>query len=407
MSSQLSKDLASLRIQRDSPKRSGSWGKVLVALGLAGAAGVGYVYGRPAVEASLFKTEVQVTEILSISPAQASIDVTSTGYVIPQSTAKVGANVIGVISKVTVTEGQRVTAGELLFQIERTQHDATIASARARVASAVARAKAAHAAVAEARVPYERAKKLAEVGAQASATVDDMAARIAALEEQAKAADAEAAAAQAEVNALNAQLDYYDIESPIDGIVQNKPAQVGDVVGPTFGAAPLVELIDPATLLVETDVPEARMHLIKDDQPCEIVLDSAPKQRWRGAVVDISPRINRSKATATVKVRFIDVPERLSPEMAARVSFLSKELAQAEMAAPPKIVVPKAAIVERAGGKAVFVIEDGKVRLVPIRVGDDEGDNVSLEDGPAPGTRIVKNPPATLEDGQAVKEGSS
>ena len=76
-------------------------------------------------------------------------------------------------------------------------------------------------------------------------------------------------------------------------------------------------------------------------------------------------------------------------------------------AAKPKTVVPRAAIVERAGRKSVFVVRDGKLELVPVTVGDEIESGFELVDGPPPGTRVVKNPAETLRDGQAVKEGSS
>ena len=59
------------------------------------------------------------------------------------------------------------------------------------------------------------------------------------------------------------------------------------------------------------------------------------------------------------------------------------------------------------GKKAVFVLKDGKVQLVFIRVGEEASGGFELLEGPPPGTRVVKDPAATLRDGQSVKEGSS
>lgn len=403
VASELSKDLASLRIQRDAPTRPSPWrtvGLVVVALAALGGAAAVVV---PKVASSVFKPEVKLTEILSISPAQASVDVTSTGYVVPQSNAKVGSNVIGRIVKVLAVEGQSVKQGDVLFELDQIQQKAGIASAQARAASAVARAKAAEALIAESRVPYEREKKLSESGASAKSIVDDLAAKLNTLDAQAKAAAAEAGAAQAEVRALQATAGHYTITAPLSGVVQTKPAQVGDVA---FPEKTLLELVEPSSMLVETDVPEARIHLIKPEQPAEIVLDSSPQKRWRGAVVDISPRINRSKATATVKVRFVDPPDRLSPDMAARVSFLSKALDKAEMAAPPRLVVPASAVFASGGGKAVYVVTEGKLHLTLVTVGPEERGNLTLESGPPAGTKVVSQPRPELHDGQAVKEST-
>jgi multidrug efflux pump subunit AcrA (membrane-fusion protein) len=52
----------------------------------------------------------------------------------------------------------------------------------------------------------------------------------------------------------------------------------------------------------------------------------------------------------------------------------------------------------------VFTLDQGSVRMVPVTLGKPFGDGFELVDGPAPGTKLVSQPPATLEDGQAIKE---
>lgn len=408
MPDQLSADLASLRISRNEPPapRKGLGTIVTVLLVLAALAGA-YVVVAPMVTAKLFKTEVSITEVSSVSPAQASIDVTSTGYVIPQSVAKVQAKIIGRVVKVAIREGETVKAGQLLFELDPVDQKSAIATAQAKVAAANAKVLAAKANLAEIDLQWERQKKIVATGAMAAATAEDLGARVKALQEQVKASEAEVAAFQAEVANLSSGLRNHTITSPIDGTALTKPAQLGDVANPGFGG-PLVELADFSTLLVETDVPEARLGLIKVGGPCEVILDSAPSKRYRGSVVDVAPRINRAKATGTVKVRLLDQPERISPEMSARVSFLTKELDAAQMKEPPKIILPASAVVDRGGGKAVFVVDpSGKVRMTPVTLGSPFGTGFEVKDGPPPGTRLVNNPPPKLEDGQSIKERSS
>ena len=168
----------------------------------------------------------------------------------------------------------------------------------------------------------------------------------------------------------------------------------------------MAKLADFASIVVESDVPEGRLHLVAKGRPCEIVLDAYPEKRWRGEVVEVSPQLNRAKATATVKVRFLDRDDTVLPEMAARVSFLDAPLDVAKLKDPPKTIVPGTAIAERAGAKIVFVVDGGKVRLTPVTLGKPFGDGFELASGPAPGTKLVVSPPATLEDGQTIKERS-
>ena len=115
-------------------------------------------------------------------------------------------------------------------------------------------------------------------------------------------------------------------------------------------------------------------------------------------------RVNRAKATVPVKVAFVDDAARVLPEMSARVSFLGKELDARAIQEPPRLVVPGSALSARSGSKVVFVMEDGKVRMVPVTLGPSYGDGFVLLQGPASGTKVVKNPQADLRDGQAVEE---
>jgi RND family efflux transporter MFP subunit len=404
MSKQLSADLASLRIDRAAPKRSRGWLRAFVIFGVLGGVGwAGYTYGKPYVESRVFKAEVAVTEIASVSPAQASVNLTATGYVVPQSTAKIGAKIVGKIVKVDVKEGDEVKAGHVLFELDPEDQKAAVTSAQARVAAASAKVATAKAQLAESDLELQRQKKLVEAGAIARSGVDDLEGRRKSLHALIKAAEAEVYAAQAEVQSLTTGLKNLKIAAPIDGTAMTRPANLGDIASPD---EPLLELADFSTLLVEVDVPESRLGMVKRGGPCEVVLDSFGSERFPGEVVMVAPRLNRSKATGIVKVKLKKPPENLRPEMSARVSFLDKPLDEAKLKEPPKIIVPGAAVVDHAGGKAVWVVEEGKLRLVGVKLGEAFGTGFVVESGPPPGTRVVKDPPKDLADGQAVKEKS-
>jgi hypothetical protein len=118
----------------------------------------------------------------------------------------------------------------------------------------------------------------------------------------------------------------------------------------------------------------------------------------------VSPKLNRAKATGTVKVKFVDGVDGVLPEMAARVSFLAKPLDANELAAPPKKISPANAVVDRNGEKVAFVFADGKAKMVRLQLGAPFGAGFELLGDPAVGTKLIKDPPANLVDGQEVKE---
>lgn len=404
MSDQLSSDLASLKIDRNAPREGKGRGLAVSAsaVALSLLALLGYYVVYPYATARMFKTEVSTTAILLVSPVQGQIELTSSGYVVAQTTSKVSATVLGRLARVAVKEGDTVEAGQLLAILEQAEAKSRLLAARTKVLAAQARAQTSRANLAEGREQTERERALVDHGVSPKAGLDDLTLRARSLEEQVKAADAETRAAAAEVEAASVLFDATQIYSPIHGTVVAKPAEMGELVGPLAG--PVVELADFRTLVVETDIPEGRLAKVKEDSPCEISLDAFPGQRYRGVTVEISKRVNRAKATVAVKVKFKDDAEGVLPDMSARVSFLGAELDDQMIKAAPKLVVPGAAVATRQGAKVVFVVEDDHVKAFPITLGAPFGDGFELTQGPAAGTKVVENPPATLADGLKIKE---
>ena len=412
MADQLSTDLAALRIDRAAPpRRGGLVVRLLVVAVVVGALVAGYKLGLPYLEAKVFKAEIEVTEIAVVSPAQASVELTSTGYIVAQVTSKVAPKVPGKVSKSLVREGSQVKEGDVLFEIDPADQRANISTAASQTAAARARAQTARATLNQARVQLERAEALARDGIGPKGAADDLKAQVAALEEGVKAADAEARASGAVVGAMNVMLDGFTVRAPISGTIVNKPPEIGEIVGPQPAGIAQdmggVEIADFSSMMVETDVPEQRLSQVKIGGPAEIVLDAYPGKRYRGKAMEITPRVNRTKATVTVKVAFVDDREGVIPDMAARVSFLTNELDKAELKAPPKTIIPGEAVATRGGAKVVFVVDDGRLRVVPVELGPPFGSGFELKRGPPPGTRLVKSPVETLTDGQAVKEKSA
>lgn len=421
MSDKLSSDLASLRIDRSAPAPPSSWPKYVAWGVTAGVLVGGYFVLAPYIEAKVFKTEVSETEITLISPAQASVELTAAGYVKADLMSRIAPKVPGRVIAVSVKQGDQVEAGQILLELDPADDAASIRAAQSEVMASLAQAKSSKARaevsradLAEAQTRATRERTLVNQGVAPSAGAEDLESRVASLKQAVAAAEADATAAEATAQALSARVNVLQtglrnlsLTAPIRGMVINRPPQVGEYVGPQppgvtedMGG---VRIADLTTLIVETDVAEARLSVVKPNAPVEIVLDAYPAQRYRGVVKQITPEVDRAKATVVVKVAFVDATTGVLPDMSARVSFLSKPLDEAKLKEPPKLIVPGSAITDRAGGKAVFVISEGKARLVPVQLGAPFGDGFELARGPAAGTKVVASPPSTLADGQAVK----
>jgi energy-coupling factor transporter ATP-binding protein EcfA2 len=144
---------------------------------------------------------------------------------------------------------------------------------------------------------------------------------------------------------------------------------------------------------------EANIAKVKIGQPCEIQLDALPGLRFRGEVQRTVPTVDRSKATVTVKIRFIDSDERVLPEMSAKVAFLSREVPKENNVAA--VAVPAAAVVERDGRKVVYVVRDGKAAEVQVEARAGAGDFVQVS-GVRTGDKVVLKPADRVRDGVQV-----
>jgi RND family efflux transporter MFP subunit len=283
----LSADLASLRIDRTAPG-GGRAKRVLLTLGVLAVTAAGAWAAYPRLKGEVFKTEVTTTEVTLLSPVQSSVEVTATGYIVPQITSKVGPHDTGRLARVLVKEGDTVKAGQVLAEMETLDQRSAIAGATSRVAVARARVETARATLAETKVKVAREGTLVEHGAESKSVIDDLVAQQTSLEQQVKAAEAEVAASEAERATLGVSLQQRTVVSPIDGTVVTKPMKSGEIASPNDQTAAIVELADFSSLLAEVDVPENRLASIKVAGPADIILDAYPDRHYRGEVVERS-----------------------------------------------------------------------------------------------------------------------
>jgi RND family efflux transporter MFP subunit len=261
--------------------------------------------------------------VAAVAPARGG-SVSCSGWVEDEEHARIAAAVMARVAVVHVREGDVVAAGAPLIELDGAEVGAMRAAALARAGAASARANVARSSKDEAELSTERERRLVALGATPRATVDDGDARLRVLGASIGAANADAAAAQAEVAVLDARLALHRLVAPFAGTVVTRPPAVGDVA---LVGVPLFELA--GALVVVADVPEARLASIALGAPAEVRLDAIPEP-LAATVVGFAPRVEKAKATATVKLRLAraDVPLRVG--MAARVRIDANERNEAK-----------------------------------------------------------------------------
>jgi RND family efflux transporter MFP subunit len=388
-------------VARTDGRRSGTAGWVVAALvlGLLTVAGF-YVFREG--QGRIFPDEVELGSVSLMSPAQADVTLVATGYVQARHKATVAPRTTGRLSRLYVDEGDPVKEGQLLAELESADAQAQLAQVRADIAAARAKVERARADLDDAQVKLDREDALLKRGAGTQSAFDDARTRLASAKAQLAAAEADQRAVEARHQAASVTLENTRVKSPFGGTVTRKLAEIGEVIPP--GGTGLLTIADLHDLEVQADVSESQFAKVKVGTPSEILLDAFPDKRFRGEVWDIRRTVDRAKAAVTVKVKFTDDAQGVLPDMAAKVSFLTRKLDDQALKAAPKVVVPADAIVTRGGQKLLYTVEDDRIKSVAIAPGDTVGQMIELKSGPSPGTRVIRHPDDRLHDGSAVKE---
>ena len=420
---QISSELNKLRIDRsqrgDARPRSGKGKWVIVGLVLAlFGAFAGYaVLGRP--EAVAVRT---VRPQLESSANNAVL--VATGYVVAHHKIQVGSKIAGRVAWIGVDKGDRVRQSQVVVRLEdreyRSQYDeaaATLEAAQARLMELergsrpeeVDRARAelerAEAQLRADEANFKRIESLVREGVIPDQNLDDARGKFetsrAAVDsarktyeltrkgprvEQIDSARAEVARARASAEYARTILDATEIRAPSAGTILERNVEQGEMVTTSFvgdrGAKSfVVTLADLNDIQVELDINQNDFNRVSMGQPCIVVTDAYPDREYDCIVDEIAPEANRQKATVQVKVKFLKPDEYVKPEMNARVTFRSNEPATTEAPQEKAYVVPKAAILDREDGKAVFVVSEGTVQVKPVEVSREVGANAYVPSG--------------------------
>ncbi|RTL43990.1 MAG: efflux RND transporter periplasmic adaptor subunit [Burkholderiales bacterium] len=378
------------------------WGVVAggVALALAGGAAWWFLAGHKPIPV------LTVTVRANGQGPAADAVLQATGYVTARRMATVSAQMTGTLTEVLIDEGFRVRKGQVLARLDDTGLKASLAAAEAQVYTAQANLGQLRAQLAQAQADERRQAELSASGMTTRQSREQSATAVKTVSAQLEAAQRQVEAAQAQVRVARVNFDYATVRAPFDGVVTARAAQVGEIISPLsagggFTRTGVGTIVDMDSLEVSVDVNEAYIAQVKPDMPCEAVLDAYPDWKIPAHVVAVIPSADRGKATVKVRVALEQKDDRVVPDMGVRVSFLAaKPVAAAKPV--PGVLLPPDALVDRDGGLAVFVVQDGRAERRAVKLAGDVGKFRLATDGLKPGETVVVSPPAELKQGSPI-----
>ena len=205
--------------------------------------------------------------------------------------------------------------------------------------------------------------------------------------------------AKAGISQAQVFVGYGRIQSPTQGIVTQKQAEVGVLAAP---GAPLLTLEDDTRYRLEAAVEESRLGKIRLGDSVRVIIDALGDQEWTGRVGEVQPTADPASRSSLVK---IDLPENLIKRAPGRV-LRSGLYGKARFAVGKKeiITIPHKAIFQRGQLLQVFVVDPSQTaRLRLIQTGRIYGERIEVLSGLGEGEKIIVEGIERVKDGNRVE----
>jgi len=319
------------------------------------------------------------TMVLQNKPIQQSSDFIGTLRSLRSSTVQ--PDVEGVVTRIFVKSGDRVSAGAPLVQIKPDKQQATVQSTQSNRAGV------------EADVEYwrgqvKRLEALVAAGAISRQEFEQA-------QNQLHTAEARLSSLNAQVHEQQVELGYYRVAAPQAGIIGDIPIRQGDRVMKTTA---ITTIDDNNSLEVYIQVPLDHAPDLRIGLPVEL-LDVDGKVTVTNPISFVAPRVDDATQTILVKSALRERPPSMRTEQFVRCRIVWRSA--------PGLTVPITAVTRINGKYFCFVVEssaNGTVaRQRPIEVGDLMGNDYVVKSGLAPGDRLIVSGIQKIGDGAPVK----
>ena len=288
------------------------------ALLLAGGAGLAYWrMGTNTAEVPFVTVPVQRGNITQV--------VSSTGTLQAVVTVQVGSQVSGTIDKLYADFNSKVKAGQVVGQLNQDKFKAAVDQAKANFIAAQSSFAKAKVSVEDAGRTLERTRELRKRELTAQSDLDAAQTAHDAAVAQLEVNKAQMAQAQAAINQVTVDLNNTTIRSPVDGIVISRNVDVGQTVAASLQAPTLFTIAnDLSKMEVHTNVDEADVGNVWQNQDVTFTVDAFPARRFRGKVYQVrhAPLNVQGVVTYNAVVRIDNKELLLKPGMTANVQFL-------------------------------------------------------------------------------------
>lgn len=352
------------------------------------------------------KKESQVTfDTATVAPANIKNSITATGSIEPVTSVTVGTQVSGIVNKIFVDYNSKVTKGQVIAELDKTNLTSELNTAKANLQSA------------QSTLNYEQSNfgRYSTLYKKGLVSADEY--ESARLNYQ-KAKEAVATAKET-VQKAQTNLGYATITSPIDGVVLSKSVEEGQTVAASFSTPELFKIAKNLTdMQVVADVDEADIGDVKEGERVSFTVDAYPNDTFEGTVTQVRQEATTTNNVVTYEV-VINAPNadlKLKPGLTANVTIYTAEKqgvlsvsSKALRFSPTTETVGKHKIVDCNGKNKVWTLEGNTLKAHAVQIGMSDGTNTEIISGISRGAKIVtgiKEVQAEEETAQGEQEQS-
>ena len=322
--------------------------------------------------------------VILATRGNAASEISLPGTLLPSEEAPIYARTSGYVRRWLVDIGAKVTAGQLLAEIDTPEVDRELKQAVANVAAVKAHLDLD-------RTTAERWQQLLTRKGVSQQEVDE---KVGAYE----ARKADYAAMEANVQRLQELKQFQRVVAPFAGTITARNIEVGQLIssGSTDPGRWMYKVAKGGPLRLYVNVPQNAMRLIQTGAPVDVMLQEYPGKPFPGKVSRNAGALDSQSKTLLTEVQVPNEKGDLLAGMYASVRFKVNQAA-------PTIILPSNTLIMRADGPQVAAVADNVIHIRKITLGRDFGQQVEVIAGLEEKEQIITNPADFLREGVAVK----
>ncbi len=343
-----------------------------------------------------------VAETVAAKTGNVTKTITATGTVEPTNEVEVGTQVSGEVERIYVDFNSKVTKGQLIAELDKTNLKATLLQAQASYDNAKNEMN-------YLQTIYDRQKKLYDNEVISQADFESASYNL-------NNAKSTVTQRLSDLQRARTNLGYAEIYSPIDGVVLSRSVEEGQTVAASYSTPTLFTIAqDLKEMQVEADVDEADIGQVSEGQRVTFTVDAYPDKEFTGSVtqVRLDPTVESNVVTYTVVIKADNPDLLLKPGLTATIFIYTLELndvltaeAKAVNFRPDAQLVriyngqngsleggqpPMSPSAEPSQGSIVWVLQNNTIISRSIKTGSSDGMNVQIQEGLQEGDEMVYN----------------